>query len=199
MVEKKYTIPDRENLHNYLLDTSVYNHIAENSELLNLMKTSLLIGFRYYSTKIQDMELAGYGAKVYGKDGIPNLKYHMTLEEIEKFNKIDEQLNIGLVYEVAVLMKNHMRADGTLRFIDPDSVEGQLFDEIVSKNNKDSNTPCAYSHDAIIAEAAIHYGCVLVTDDIKLKKLVGVHFPGCAISTEELGEIIKNIINELNC
>lgn len=190
-MNKKYTIPDRANLHNYMLDTTAYNHISMNSEMFKIIKESRITGFCYYTTKIQDMELLGYGAKTYGQDGMPNIKYHMPSEQLKQFDEIEEQLNVGLVPEVGLLMFNHFRADGTHRFIDIESIEGQIFNEIVSKNNSQSKRPFAYSHDAVIAEAAIHYGCILVTDDKELRETINSYMSVRAISTDELVEIIK--------
>ena len=92
-MNKKYTIPDRTNLHNYMLDTTAYNYISMNAEMFKIIKESHIIGFRYYTTKIQDIELLGYGAKTYGQDGMPNIKYHMPSEQLEKFDEIRAEID----------------------------------------------------------------------------------------------------------
>lgn len=51
--------------------------------------------------------------------------------------------------------------------------------------------PFEYSHDAIIAEAAVHYGCTLVSDDKELRDLVNATLSGRAITTDELLEKIS--------
>ena len=69
------------------------------------------------------------------------------------------------------LCRDHARVDGTNRFVARNSLEAKLLQEIMKKNNPDGNKPFFYSHDAIIAEAAVHYGCVLVSDDEKLRRI----------------------------
>jgi len=188
---KQYSEPDRENMNNYMLDTSAYNHIVASPEKLSAVKKSISLGFCYYSTAIQDMELSGEGAKTYNKECVPIIKKPMPLEMIQKFRQLDKELDVKLLPEIATCMLNHSRVDGTNRFCDPNSLEGQLFEKIASKNNYESNRPFEYSHDAIIAEAAVHYGCTLVSDDKELKDLVNTAPFGRAITTDELLEKIN--------
>jgi len=190
---KCYYEPDRDNKYNYMLDTSAYNHFIQSPEKMNAAKKSISYGFCYYSTALQDMELSGKGAKTYKKDCISISDYSVPLELKQKFDIIDKELNIKLVPEIASCMMNHTRVDGTNRFMNPNSLEGKLHDIIVSNNKPGSNRPFAYSHDAMIAEAAIHYGCILVTDDKELRELVNSFIPMRAITTEELMKIINTL------
>lgn len=96
-----------------------------------------------------------------------------------------------LVSEVASGMRDHTRVDGTNRFVSPESLEGIILEEILSKNKKGSSRPFAYSHDAIIAEASAHYGCVLVSNDVELRKIVNSFISNGAITVEKLLEIIN--------
>lgn len=190
-MEKRYSEPDRKNMNNYMLDTSAYNHIVALPEKLDAVKKSIFLEFCYYSTAIQDMELSGKGAKTYNKECVPIIKKPMPLEMIQKFRQLDKELDVKQLPEIATFMLNHFRADGTNRFCDPDSMEGQLYNKIESKNKYESNRPFEYSHDAIIAEAAVHYGCTLVSDDKELRDLVNATSSGRAITTDELLEKIN--------
>lgn len=185
-MEKRYFEPDKKNMNNYMLDTSAYNHIVALPEKLDAVKKSISLGFCYYSTAIQDMELSGKGAKTYNKECVPIIKQPMPMEMIQKFRQLDKELDVKLLPEMATYMLNHFRADGKNRFCDPDSMEGQLYEKIASKNKYESNRPFEYSHDAIIAEAAVHYGCTLVSDDKELRELINETSSGRAITTDEL-------------
>lgn len=88
-------------------------------------------------------------------------------------------------------MRDHTRVDGTNRFVSSQSLEGIICEEISKKNRVDSSRPFAYSHDAIIAEASVHYGCTLVTNDVELREMVNSFVPNGAISVEGLLEIIR--------
>lgn len=188
-------VPDVNNLHNYMLDTTAYNDFANDEQLFALVKSSLLVGFRYYKTANQDKELNGWGAKVYDDDCLPK---HFKMSDEFKL-KIPRLKEIGVVLEVkrvsslASLMHNHVILDGTYREYDDTSPEGKLADKILQFNEKlREKRPFAQHYDMMIAEAAIHHSCILVTNDRDLKHLMNVDFPQSAISTTELvEEIVK--------
>lgn len=189
---RQYAEPDRYNQNNYMFDSCVYGTLAEDEELFNVFKESISKKFCYYTTAIQDMEFVeGKGAKTYNKECIPVIKKPVPPERIEKFEQINKELNVKWVPEVAVFMCDHARLDGTNRFIARNSLEEKLLQEIMKKNNPDGNKPFFYSHDAIIAEAAVYYGCVLVSDDEKLRRIVNQFCPGRAITTLRLKDIIE--------
>lgn len=122
-----------------------------------------------------------------------NNKKPVLSDSIEKFRKINKELNVKWVPEVATYMRDHTRVDGTNRFVARNSLEAKLFQEIMKTNNPDGNNPFFYSHDAIIAEAAVHYRCILVSDDKKLRNTVNQFCPGRAITTLRLKEIIEEL------
>lgn len=190
-MKKEYSVPDKNNQNNYMLDTSAYNHIIQSKEKMEATKRSILYGFCYYSTALQDKELVGKGAKTYNSDCVSVSSFVMLPEFQQKIDMVDEELGVRLVPEIASAMRDHSRLDGTLRFLAPDSLSGQLFKNIVSKNKAGSNKPFAYSYDAMIAEAAINYGCILVSDDEELRDEVNALCPKGAITTDELLEIIN--------
>lgn len=174
----------------YMLDTTAYNYINLDSNNLEVLKNSLSMGFCYYTTEIQNLELTGEGAKTYNRDCISERKKEMPKEQIEELRGINEILKVEVLPEIASGMKNHTRVDGTNRFLSKESLEGKVFMEINSKNKRQNKRPFAYSHDAIIAEAAIYYGCVLVTDDNELRDTVNSFLECSAISTQELLNIV---------
>lgn len=190
-MKKEYSVPDKDNQNNYMLDTSAYNHIIQSKEKMGATKRSILYGFCYYSTALQDKELSGKGAKTYNSDCVSVSNFVVSPEFKQKVDIIDEELGVRLVPEIASAMRDYSRLDGTLRFLAPDSLSGQLFKNIVSKNKAGSNKPFAYSYDAMIAEAAINYGCILVSDDEELRDEVNALCPKEAITTDELLEIIN--------
>lgn len=104
---------------------------------------------------------------------------------------VDKELNVQLVPEIASCMRDHTRVDGTNRFNAPNSLSGQIYEKIVSKNKTNGKRPFEYSYDAMIAEAAINYGCILVSDDKELRDEVNLLYTKGAITTDELLEIIN--------
>ena len=193
-MERQYAEPDRSNPNNYMLDSCVYGTLAEDEELFDVLKESVSKKFCYYTTAIQDMEFVeGKGAKTYNKECLPIIKKPVPSDSIEKFRQINKELNVKWVPEVATYMRDHTRVDGTNRFVEKNSLEAKLLQEIMKKNNPDGNKPFFYSHDAIIAEATVHYGCILVSDDKKLRYTVNQFCPGKAITTLRLKEIIEKL------
>lgn len=188
---KQYTIPNRENDNNYMLDTSAYNHIVISAEKMNIVKKSVSYGFRYYSTALQDTELSGKGAKTYNGECISETFYIPTLEFKQKIDVVNKELNVQLVPEIASCMRDHSRLDGTVRFLAPDNIEGQIYKEIISKNKINGKRPFEHSYDAMIAEAAIHYGCIVISDDKPLRDVVNSYFSDRAITTDKFLEIIN--------
>lgn len=190
-MKKEYSVPDKNNQNNYMLDTSAYNHIIQSKEKMEATKRSILYGFCYYSTALQDNELSGKGAKTYNAECISVTNYVVPPKFKQKIDIIDKELNVQMVPEIASCMRDHTRVDGTNRFAATDSLSGQIYEKIVSKNKADSKRPFEYSYDAMIAEAAVNYGCILVSDDGNLRDEVNLVCPNGAITTDELLEIIN--------
>lgn len=108
----------------------------------------------------------------------------------KKIKIIDKELNVQLVPEIASCMRDHTRVDGTNRFVATDSLSGQIYEKIVRKKASNKRS-FEYYYDAMIAEAAINYGCILVSDDGELRNEVNLLCPNGAITTDELLEIIN--------
>lgn len=130
---KEYSVPDKNNQNNYMLDTSAYNHIIQSKEKMETTKQSILYGFCYYSTALQDNELAGKGAKTYNSDCVSVSNFVVSPEFQQKIDMLDEALGVRLVPEIASAMRDHSRLDGTLRFLASDSLSGQIYEKIASK------------------------------------------------------------------
>ena len=113
-MSKKYTVPNRENDNNYMLDTTGYNHIIISAEKMNIVKKSVSYGFRYYSTALQDIELSGKGAKTYNGECISETLYIPTLEFKQKIDIVNKELDVHLVPEIASCMRDHSRLATTV-------------------------------------------------------------------------------------
>lgn len=188
---KEYSVPDKNNQNNYMLDTSAYNHIIQSKEKMEATKQSILYGFCYYSTALQDNELVGKGAKTYNSDCVSAGNFVAPPEFKKNVDMIDEELNVRLVPEIASAMRDHARLDGTNRFVASNSLSGQVYKRIVSKEAHEK-TPFEHFYDAMIAEAAVNYECILVSDDGPLRDEVNMICPNGAITTDELLEIINS-------
>ena len=178
----KYGIPTGEN--NYMLDTVAYNRLLENSEWLDLAVTSLEYGYSYYKTSTQDFELHGLGAKVYDENCNP---IHYKKDTVlPNFQIVDEKLKVEYVSCGASLMKYHTLLDESAYPIDADTLEGKMFQKILTLDSKTrKKRPFAQHHDALIAESAMHNNCILITNDGALKDTVNDYFPNRAITITE--------------
>ena len=67
---KEYATPDKNNPHNYMLDTCACSHIFSCQDSTNIVKKSLELGFQYYTTAIQDLEFDGEGSRTYDENCI---------------------------------------------------------------------------------------------------------------------------------
>ena len=187
--------PDRNCKFNYLLDTTAFNRLAEYGDWLELAEKSLALGFHYYKTANQDYELSGRGAKTYDKNCIP----HVNLSESFKakmpiFDNIKDRLKIKRVSSIASLMTNHWVLDGTYRLFDDKTRVGQMTKEILEFDEKiRQKKPFAQHYDAMSAEAAMYHDCYLVSDDRNLRNMVNKYFPGKAMQTKELIELIREM------
>lgn len=186
--------PNPNNIHNYMLDTSAYNKIAENQEIFNAIKKSLKFGFKYYRTAIQEKELRGMGAKVYDENCVPTERYRITdefKEKMKKFEIINLELGVKRASSIACGMRNHWILDGTYRLLEDNSKLSELCDEIcMEKPSVRKKYPYAQMYDAMIAESAMHHNCYLISNDKKLRKTVNSKFSERAI---DVFELIKRI------
>lgn len=182
--------PNPNNVHNYMLDTSTYNKIAENQEIFNVVKRSLKFGFKYYRTAIQEKELRGMGAKVYNEKCVPTERYKITdefKEKMKKFEIINLELGVKRASSIASGMLNHWILDGTYRLLEDNSKLSELYDEICKeKPNVRKKYPYAQMYDAMIAESAMYHHCYLISNDEKLRKTVNSKFFNRAIDVFEL-------------
>ena len=189
-------VPDKENIYNFLFDTTVFNRLAEHEDWLILLEKSLRLGFQYYKTVSQDYELDGRGAKTYPENISSKKTFSKDfIEKMKQFDIIKERLQIQCVSSCATLMHNHFILDGTMRLPDDNAEETHMVKSILGFNEKlRKKHPFAQYYDMLTAEAAIVNKCVLVSDDTDLRNLVNEDFPAQAISTQELITLIRSRI-----
>lgn len=192
-------IPNQNNPHNYLLDTTAFNRLTENANWLKLATRSLDCGFCYYITANQNCELAGMGVKIYNKKCYPEYYKEPSeafKEKMQIFPQIKEGLKIQRVSSMASLMRNHWGLDGTYHVFDNMSETGQTVQKIFNFTEKLlKKRPFAQHYDAMTAEAALYNHCILVTDDDDLRMLVNEDFPSSAIPTKDLIDLICGLIS----
>jgi len=141
--------PNPEN-HNYMLDTSAIEHL--DSEQKKLCVRSLSFDYRYFVTDVQIRELLGVPDRTLD---YKNPKYNPPSEKINTLNQLFSDLNIKWVDCVVNLHLNFWLLDGSMRILEEDSLESDIFREIHKGKNR-------YTNDATIAEAAIKNHCVLI-------------------------------------
>lgn len=162
---KECVMPDETNENNYLLDSSSFNTLAKDMKSVDILEHAYDYGFRYYKMISQDIELIGYGARKYQKDGTFPKDLQMTEGTKRKqpaFREIIERLHIQNVPELAVLVEKHAVV-GYSRVGGAQTQEKQVFNHLISKASQ--SKPYIQHHDALIGEGAAHYHCVLVVDD----------------------------------
>ena len=188
-----YEEPNPNCIFNYLLDTTAFNRFVEHEDWLCLAEDSLEKGFHYYKTANQDYELAGRGAKTYDRNGVSHIKISDNFKKkMQEFPKVMARLKVKRVPSVASLMKNHWLLDGSYRILNLSTKEGNMANEIFHFNEElRREKPFAQHYDAMSAEAAMHYGCYLVSDDKDLRNIVNKYFPKKAISTKDLIDLIQ--------
>ena len=183
---------------NYLLDTAAFNRFAEHREWIDLAEKSLELGFHYYKTANQDYELSGRGAKTYDANCVPHVKITDSFrEKMLIFDEVLKRLKVKRLSSIASLMTNHWVLDGTHRVLDDKSKVGQMTKEILQFDEKTKiEKPFVQHYDAMSAEAAMYHGCVLVSDDKKLRDMVNKYFPQKAIQTKALIDFIRDQLRQ---
>lgn len=187
-------INDKSSERRYMLDTNVFSHMTE--ENIGFLEDSILKGFTYYSSSIQEMEAAGFGAKNRGEDSKFNTSEISNSEEsMNRLIAVYKRLNIESVSTIATLLDRQTKVDGTQRFTSRDKNEGiELLEEIQGKKKNTSKYPYFHYHDAILAEATVHHNCYLVTDDKSFMKSFNDKFPGKAMDLNGLLNVVKNAV-----
>lgn len=190
-----FECPDTSCKYNFLLDTTVFNRLAEHSDWLSILEKSLALGFHYYKTVNQDYELSGRGAKTYDRNCIPHVDISESFKtKMPLFDEVKERLNLKRLSSIASLMRNHWIVDGSYRLLDDTSEIGVMTDEIFQFNEKlRAKKPFAQHYDAMSAEAAMYHNCFLVSDDDDLRDIVNKYFPQRAIPTQDLIALVLSL------
>lgn len=186
--DSEVVVPDSNNPHNYMLDTSAINKIAGAISDLEVLTRSKEFGYRYYLASMQEYELNGAGAKTYNENGISSSWYNPPKgldDKIPLFWEILDHLSMQRVSSVASFMLNHTILDGTYRELEDQDKKGELIQSILHLIDKKPalkrKKPFSYHYDAMIAEAAMYHNCFLVTNDDEMFDEVNKLFPGRAI------------------
>ena len=155
----------------YMLDTQVIIRLAEQpNEIVAFTKASEN-GSKFFITSVQEDELFG---KSYKNGGTKNIK-QIPKEEARKRREILNMLSVKCVPAIATWTKDTLRGDGSHRLVGkspPPYMPGSQFTHGESPNK---------IADRLIAEAVIHHGLVLVSDDEDLVKHMQRDFPDNAI------------------
>ena len=177
-----FTSPNRNNEHNYMLDTSVFNDLCYQEDKISKLQKSLDYGFKYYYTYIQIVEMRGLKYNV--EEGILEDKSSKELEEKRtEFEKIINRLNVNEILHVGTLGYTFI-LDGSTCALPTEYGE---FANSIRKGNLKHN------EDMIIAVSAILQGCILVTNDNDLFKKAKRTYPDNVIKVEDLLYRIDNL------
>lgn len=180
-----YYIPDKNIEHNILFDTCAINKIMKSEEFMDKVKKMKELGFNYYIPDALMRELKGVvDRKAGGMQVYDNVK-----EENESVFDFIKEINGKRVSSLALLLKNYWILDGSFRSIDEKAEAYPMFSEIHNDN-------IHHLKDAVIAEAAIHNNCTLVTNDKRLNKKVNSHFANRSMLCEEFEEKINLLLKD---
>ncbi len=165
--------PSRNEFQNYVWDTQALNLLATDDEMIEYCKRVYKVGHRYYITMVQVRELAGWPDRKmnYNDPSAWNMRQNQTFE-------IMETLDFHRLSCIALLYPDFWILDGSMRILEDSGRRIDMFYDIYNNNNH-------HKRDATIAEAAVYHGCVLITNDGRLKKKVNKFFPKRAITYEE--------------
>ena len=139
-----------------MFDTSVINNVVNNYTDFSAIKNARKMGYNYFVTNIQLLELQGMCFKK-GK-WIKKIKYEFTI-----FEEVLKELNVQEVHRGADFFAHAGKGfplDGSCYFLDSRGAE-------IVKNIEKGN--CSkHRKDALIFESAVRNKLVLITSDIKL-------------------------------
>lgn len=181
------TFPKADYSLNYMLDTCALNSIADSKEHTKLIGNSILYGYRYYKTDVQEREL----------NGVPDRTLEYEKADAWKLTdraKIAKTVLVEIKAErvscVAAFLHNFFVLDGSMRLC-PDEGTGPIANMMQEIHNQNIH----HMRDAMIAESAIYNNCILVTADKRLYKKVKKYFPQNVINYYDFIDEIKNLTN----
>ena len=171
MYDIEFTIPDKNNKHNFVFDTYVIEkELVNDSSVVKKCQNKIKNGYHYYITNAQINEIHGRPVRKYKLEEYPEWTPSSNIQEVQK---VIDVLCIERVSCVATNLPNFDILDGSFReFLDfsPEEPISVMLYEIYNNNLK-------HLLDAVIAEAAIHNNCLLVSTDIRPIKIVNKYFP----------------------
>ena len=170
--------PNENEFQNYVWDTQALNLLATDNEMIEGCKRAYTVGHRYYITMVQVRELAGW----------PDRKMNYTdpnawSQRQDQTFEILEALDFRRLSCVALLYPGFWILDGSMRILEDSGQRIDMFYEIYNNNNR-------HKRDATIAEAVVYHGCILITNDDRLRRKVNKYFPGTATTYEEYKNLL---------
>lgn len=175
---------DLNNLNNYMFDTTAYNKVAEYKATdLPILKNSLKLGYRYYTTYLQYRELAGMRVNK-TNDGYDDRSEKVGYKQND-FKEIQEELSIERLAHQASFYYRAWSLDGSCFLPIENSDEIKLFQSILNNNTN-------HFEDANIAASAMTWRCMLVTADGRQFKETKKLFPNNVILYSDLINKLTN-------
>jgi hypothetical protein len=177
----EFSEPDKDTFQNYVWDTQALNRLAIDKEMVIICKSAIDAGHRYYITSVQERELMGIPDRTMQYEDANAWGTHQT-----KTFEVMEHLKFRRLSCIALLYQNFWTLDGSMRILETSGSRIEMFNEIYHNNNH-------HKRDATIAEAVIYHGCILITNDKRLRNKVNKFFPECAITYEKYKDTILEL------
>ena len=177
--------PDATHPHNYMLDTSAINKLAEHPEDLKLLKLAKeRLGFVYFRNLIQDREVIGMKS-----DGSFHASASKMTKKSETMIGIINDLPIIRVPYMATLMQNAWILDGTCHILEDNGCFNDVFERVFD-NNYDN------CEDAVIVESAMRFNCIVISNDRAMCENTNTIFPRRAMWYKRFIENTKQQLQE---
>lgn len=170
-------------LQNFIWDTQSLNLLVSDAGMVSLCKRALETGHRYFITTVQERELIGVPDRTMKySDGDTWGQYQ------KKTFLVMEDLMFCRCSCIALLYPGFWLLDGSMRILSDSGPQTDMFYDIYNNNNH-------HKRDATIGEAAVYHGCMLVTNDKRLRNKVNKHFPETAISYDEYKTSLERLFS----
>lgn len=179
--------PDATHPHNYMLDTSAINKLAERPEDLKVLKLAKeRLGYVYFRNLIQDREIIGMKS-----DG----SFHESASKMKKKSEIMrgiiDDLPIIRIPYMATLMHHAWILDGTCHLLEDNGCFNDVFKRVFDSDHDNYE-------DAVIVESAMRFNCIVISNDRAMCENTNAVFPKCAMWYKRFVENTKQQLEEYN-
>lgn len=169
----------------FMFDTCALNRIVSYPEHIDILKQAeIKLNYKYFITEVQERELNGIPDRTLDYE---NPKAYKSSKQGEKALQYIQLLNMTKASCIATAYKDFTRADGSMRFPSSTGRKAEMFDAICLNNNH-------HKRDAMIAEASINEGCILITVDNRLYKKINQFYPDSSKLYDDFISSLKNIM-----